>query len=115
MKVALFQASSLAEQTSRGLSVGNLSLFATKQDGVIYLFENRCPHRGIALEWIEHQFLDVSGLFVQCANHGALFSVDAGRCITGPCVGQSLNAIAFDISEDWVYIETQSRFADDLT
>ncbi|MBA1261265.1 Rieske (2Fe-2S) protein [Stutzerimonas stutzeri] len=82
----------LAEGRSKGFEVGGLRLFAVRKDGVAYVYENRCPHRQIPLEWLADQFLDSSGSLIQCATHGALFLIDSGECVAGPCAGQFLRA-----------------------
>jgi nitrite reductase/ring-hydroxylating ferredoxin subunit len=41
--------------------------------GQAYVYLNRCPHRGVGLEWHPDQFLDPSNSLIQCATHGALF------------------------------------------
>jgi nitrite reductase/ring-hydroxylating ferredoxin subunit len=35
---------------------------------------------------------------IQCAHHGALFLIENGECVTGPCAGQSLRKV--DCRED---------------
>jgi len=108
MKVPLFHVDSLTDRESRSFHVEGQSVFAVRQGEHIYLYLNRCPHRGIPLEWIEHQFLDSSGSLIQCATHGAQFIPESGYCVTGPCSGQSLQAIAFEQVEGVVTINTQS-------
>ncbi|MCB1849350.1 MAG: Rieske 2Fe-2S domain-containing protein, partial [Gammaproteobacteria bacterium] len=54
---------------------------------------NRCPHTGAPLDWSPDQFLDAEGRFIICAMHGALFEIESGRCIYGPCVNQSLERL----------------------
>lgn len=83
----------LGEGCSRGLRVADLSLLAVRRQGQVYLYENRCPHRGVPLEWQADRFLDSSGSLIQCATHGALFLIDSGECVAGPCAGQSLRAL----------------------
>jgi nitrite reductase/ring-hydroxylating ferredoxin subunit len=34
--------------------------------------------------------LTEDGLFLVCRAHGALFAPDDGRCVAGPCEGESL-------------------------
>lgn len=59
----------------------------------MYVYKNRCPHRGVGLEWLPDQFLDSSASLIQCATHGALFLIEDGECIAGPCEGKSLTAL----------------------
>ncbi|WP_339530926.1 Rieske (2Fe-2S) protein [Pseudomonas mucidolens] len=96
----------LAEASSRGFDRDGRKLFAVRRDGVVYAYINRCPHRGVPLEWQPDRFLDQSASLIQCATHGALFLVESGECVAGPCAGQSLTAL--DCREDdqgvWVQL-----------
>lgn len=66
------------------------SLVALRRQGEVRLFLNRCPHRGIELDWVPGVFLAVDGHHLQCATHGALFDPLTGLCISGPCTGDAL-------------------------
>lgn len=83
----------LAEAASRGFEVDGKKIFAVRRAGQAYVYLNRCPHRGIALEWQADQFLDPSNSLIQCATHGALFLIEDGECVAGPCTGRALSAI----------------------
>ncbi|WP_017904157.1 Rieske (2Fe-2S) protein [Pseudomonas asplenii] len=89
---------SLANNSSRGFELDGSALLAVRRGGRVYVYRNRCPHRGIALEWRPDQFLDPSASLIQCATHGALFLIESGECVAGPCAGQSLTAL--DCRED---------------
>jgi nitrite reductase/ring-hydroxylating ferredoxin subunit len=91
--IKLCPAQHLGEGQSRGFRLDELNLLAVRRRGQVYLYENRCPHRGVPLEWQPDQFLDASGSLLQCATHGALFLIDSGECVAGPCAGQSLRAL----------------------
>lgn len=96
--IRICASSELPEGQSRGFRVAGLSLLAVRRQGQAYLYRNRCPHRGVALEWQPDRFLDSSGSLIQCATHAALFLIETGECVAGPCAGQSLQAI--DCRED---------------
>ena len=108
--IRLCATSELPEGQSRGFSVGDVKVIAVRRDGQPYLYENRCPHRGVPLEWQPHQFLDDSGSLLQCATHGALFLIESGECVAGPCAGQALRQLI--VSEDagsiWLRTNLQS-------
>ena len=53
---------------------------------------NICPHAGRRLDWAPGRFLVDQGRLV-CAAHGAMFELEHGECIAGPCRGQSLVAV----------------------
>ncbi|MBT8769461.1 Rieske (2Fe-2S) protein [Metapseudomonas boanensis] len=91
--ILLCRPEELAEGQSRGFAVDGLKLLLVRRQGLVRAYENRCPHRGISLEWVEDQFLDTSGSLIQCATHGALFLIDTGECVAGPCAGESLQAL----------------------
>ena len=69
----------------------------------IVAYINRCPHTGASLNWQPDQFLDHSGKYIQCSNHDALFRIDDGVCIAGPCVGQSLSAVRLEVRDGMVF------------
>lgn len=78
---------------SKGIMHQGQALFAVRQGDRVFVYENRCPHRGVPLEWVADQFLDSSQRLIQCATHGALFLPESGECVAGPCVGQSLRQL----------------------
>jgi nitrite reductase/ring-hydroxylating ferredoxin subunit len=88
----------LDEGQSRGFNVDDTAVFAVRRAGRVYLYRNRCPHRGIPLNWEPDQFLDSSASLITCGRHGALFLIESGECVAGPCAGEHL--IALDCVED---------------
>ncbi|VXD02320.1 Rieske (2Fe-2S) protein [Pseudomonas sp. 8Z] len=91
--IRLCSPSELAEGQSRGFLVDSLALFLVRKEGTVYAYRNRCPHRGINLHWQTDVFLDDSASLIRCATHGALFLIDSGECVAGPCAGQVLQAL----------------------
>jgi nitrite reductase/ring-hydroxylating ferredoxin subunit len=73
--------------------------------GRFYGYLNRCPHRGLPLNWLPDRFLDASGTYIQCANHAALFDVMDGRCVAGPCAGDSLTPVELTVRGDEVWLD----------
>ena len=93
--------------SSRGFQLGDASCFVVKShEGDIRVYANSCPHLGVELDWVADQFLDSEGRLIQCATHGALFLIDSGQCVAGPCLGQYLQAIPFTIEANAVVITT---------
>lgn len=102
--VSLCPVAAIADGTSQGFEVGGRHLFVVRRGMGVWVYQNRCPHRGLPLNWNEHQFLDPSGTMIQCAQHGALFIIDSGRCVTGPCPGASLKPIPHRIIDNHLWI-----------
>ena len=94
----------VAEGQSRGFEIAGEKLFAVRKDGQLYAYRNRCPHRGIPLEWLPDQFLDHSASMIQCATHGALFLIESGECVAGPCAGQSLQELVIREDEQAIWV-----------
>lgn len=95
--VKICDLSALPEDDSRGFSVttsaGVADIFLVRKAGEIHGYLNQCPHTGGPLDWVPDQFLDLDRRWIQCATHDALFNIDGGLCIAGPCSGQSLTPI----------------------
>jgi len=70
-----------------------LSIICTRQGQKIFAYRNRCPHTGINLEWLPDQFLDDTKQYLVCSTHGAMFQVEDGYCVTGPCAGEALTPV----------------------
>ena len=71
-----------------------VELFALRSGSALRAYLNRCPHQGLNLDWQPGRFLDATARFIVCANHGALFRLDDGVCVAGPCIGAALSAVA---------------------
>jgi nitrite reductase/ring-hydroxylating ferredoxin subunit len=95
----------LADDSSRGFELESRKLFAVRRGGQVYAYINRCPHRGVGLEWHPDKFLDDSQSLIQCATHGALFLIEDGECIAGPCAGQSLTSLPCREDEQGIWID----------
>lgn len=102
---ALCHIDDIDESSSRGFEIEGESLFAVKKGGLLYLYKNSCPHLGVELNWQEHQFLDIDGALIQCATHGALFIIEDGECVGGPCLGQALQPLAFRLEDGQVFLQ----------
>ena len=91
---------------SKGFKFAEQSLFAVRLRGEVYVYRNSCPHRGIELNWQEDQFLDYDDSLIQCTTHGALFIIENGACVAGPCMGESLEALDFSILDGFINVAT---------
>jgi len=83
-----------------------IDLFIVRKDGTYNAYKNSCPHTGASLNWQQDQFLDLDNAFIQCSVHDALFEMDSGYCIAGPCSGSSLEELELIIENDDIYLLT---------
>ncbi len=96
--------SELPEFGCKEFALGESRVFAVHRRGQVYVYVNQCPHAGTPLNWLPDRFFDREGKFLQCASHGALFEIDTGLCVAGPCSGRSLRAIPHKIESGKLYI-----------
>ena len=81
------------------------SIFVVHKDGEFFAYFNQCPHTGASLEWQQDEFLDLDKTLIQCATHGALFLINSGKCIAGPCAGEKLQALALSIKSNKIHLD----------
>lgn len=95
----------IAESTSKGFSLDDgIEIFIVNKDSQIFVYKNRCPHLGIELHWKENEFLDQDNSLIQCSTHGALFLIENGECVSGPCLGKALEAIPYQVIDNNITI-----------
>jgi nitrite reductase/ring-hydroxylating ferredoxin subunit len=94
----------LKNHQTRSFSVdatdGLVELFVIRLDNAVKAYLNNCPHLGVPLNWQPDEFLSLEGTHIQCATHGALFTLEHGDCISGPCIGQSLIPLNLEQQEN---------------
>ena len=99
----LIKSSKLNEGQSKGFIVGGTNLFIVRHQGKVVAYLNSCPHRKIPLQCLPNQFLDCDKQFIRCSNHAALFTIEHGLCISGPCNHQTLTRVNVEESDDQIY------------
>lgn len=83
---------------------GFVGLMAVRQGETVHVYVNACPHIGTPLDWTPNRFLSADGQRIICATHGAEFVIASGECVGGPCRGDSLEAVAFQIEDGTIYV-----------
>lgn len=79
-------------------------ILLVRWDRKLYGYVNRCPHHGVNLDWEPDQFLDPNGMRLICGKHGALFAVESGECIEGPCRGARLEPVRLAVLDGEVCV-----------
>jgi len=72
-------------------------IFVIRKDDQVYAYQNVCPHAQAPLEWNPDEFLDAKKENIICALHGAMFSIEGGDCLGGPCEGIGLTVVSVEI------------------
>ena len=64
--------------------------FVVRKSGRVFGYLDRCPHAGWPLAFAPDRYLTREGDLILCAGHGALFRLEDGLCVGGPCGGKRL-------------------------
>jgi nitrite reductase/ring-hydroxylating ferredoxin subunit len=78
--------------------------FVVRTQTGVYVYKNRCPHRGTPLNWLPDKFLALDKQLIQCATHGAQFRIEDGFCVWGPCEGACLEKIEVKVEGDKIIL-----------
>ncbi len=65
-------------------------IFVVRAGARAFGYVNSCPHLGTPLDWQVNRFISLDSGLLMCATHGALFEIEGGLGVDGPCVGQNL-------------------------
>jgi nitrite reductase/ring-hydroxylating ferredoxin subunit len=83
-------------------------LFAIRVADCIKIYVNACPHLGVPLDWLPGKFLSADGRRIVCAMHGAEFRPEDGVCERGPCRGESLTQVAFEVRDGLIMVPAEA-------
>lgn len=72
------------------MRAGRFHGFIVRRGDAAFAYVDRCPHMGLPLAQTLDDYLTPSGDLIACSWHSALFKVDTGECVGGPCPGQRL-------------------------
>jgi len=85
--------------------------FLLRRGGLLVAYLNSCPHARRPLNWLAERFLDASGTRIVCTGHGAEFDIASGRCLAGPCAGQSLTPLGIELAGGKIYVDPDPAVA----
>lgn len=85
-----------------GVETAQGEVVVIRQGREVVAYRNYCPHLGIELNFQPDVFLDIEHRYIQCANHGALFQIEDGLCVFGPCQGESLTPLPVQLIDNSV-------------
>ncbi|MBX9593069.1 MAG: Rieske (2Fe-2S) protein [Roseomonas sp.] len=87
---------------------GFTGLFAIRRGARVLVYVNACPHIGLPLEPMPDRFLDRKREMIVCAAHGARFRIEDGECVSGPCIGDVLEAVEVRITDGEVRVPAKA-------
>ncbi len=99
----------LADPGAKGFTMGPgdwpLRGFVVRKGACVRAYVNHCPHAGFPLNWTPDRFLAPEAPLILCAMHGALFEIETGLCVSGPCAGMKLRALPVRVAHGYVTLD----------
>ncbi len=105
---ALCRVEDLRDGHSRGfdpLGEGRDTMFIVRQGDRLFGWRNSCPHYDHArMAWKKDEFLSADRAKIVCGAHGALFEIESGLCVQGPCLGDMLTPVPLAVRGAEVFL-----------
>ena len=109
-KTRLCDLDDIADGGSEGFiadtAAGKRALMVIRRGDKVFAYVNSCPHIGSPLDLQPGRFLNREGTLILCTTHGALFRIEDGFCVFGPCAEKSLISVKTEIRDGAVYVMT---------
>lgn len=95
----------VAEGEAKGfgpLQGSKRKIIVVRRNGQLHAWLDACPHysTGTPMAWKTNAYLNGERTHLTCHSHNALFEMDTGECVLGPCLGQSLTRIEIAVGDD---------------
>jgi len=95
--IKLCQLGDIEDGNSAGFQIetpdGKRSVIAVRKADNVHAYVNLCPHIGAPLDFQPGKFLNRDKTHIMCSTHGALFQINDGLCVSGPCVDKHLEIL----------------------
>lgn len=104
MRKVLCSLDEIPDGEARGFELGELDGFLVRRGMHLHAYRNVCPHAGNPLNWKPDAFLTRDRSLIMCAVHGALFEIESGRCVAGPCQGFGLEGLDVRVEDGEVVL-----------
>ncbi|BEP64558.1 Rieske (2Fe-2S) protein (plasmid) [Variovorax sp. V213] len=108
MRAYLCRLDELPDGAARGFDAAGMlpgAMFLVRHGGRVRGWLDACPHvDGAPLAWRKDAYLSADRSSIVCYGHGAVFDIDTGVCIKGPCVGQALRPVTLECDEGALWI-----------
>ena len=106
----------LPDGGARGFTLGSgdwpLRGFVVRKGDAIHAYVNHCPHAGFPLNWQPDQFIAPDFDPIRCVMHGALFEIETGDCVSGPCLGLGLKRLPVNVRDGYVVLDRSVPLTD---
>ncbi|MEN6541513.1 Rieske (2Fe-2S) protein [Parvibaculum sp.] len=108
----------LDDPGAKGFSFGKgqtrFDMFLVRKNGEARAWLNECPHAHARLDNWPDKFLTLDETRIICGVHAALFRIEDGFCVSGPCAGKSLTPVPVEIVDGMISIAPEDQLARNL-
>ena len=98
----------IADPGAKAFTLGSgdwpLRGFVVRRGESVRAYVNFCPHAGFPLNWHPDGFLSPAAPLILCSMHGALFDIETGACVAGPCDGKGLRPLHVRVTRGYVLL-----------
>jgi nitrite reductase/ring-hydroxylating ferredoxin subunit len=84
------------------MHAGRFHGFVVRRGDAVYGYVDRCAHMALPLAQKLDDYLTPDGTLIQCSWHGALYAIDDGLCVGGPCIGARLTPWPVEIRDGMI-------------
>jgi nitrite reductase/ring-hydroxylating ferredoxin subunit len=81
------------------MRAGRFHGFVIRRGDAVFGYRDRCPHMGVPLAQELDRYLTPDDALIVCSWHGALFRIEDGACVGGPCTGARLTPWPVAVSD----------------
>jgi len=78
--------------------------FVVRRGDRVYAYQNYCMHAGHPLNYAPDRFLTRDRKMLICASHGALYEIESGMCVGGPCTGKALRSVEVEVVDGTIVV-----------
>lgn len=98
-----------ARRFTFGADAQQFPMFLVRKGERVFAYVNSCPHVGSPLDFPPDRFLTPDKHHLRCATHGAVFTIDDGLCVAGPCPGARLSSVPIEIDAGTIKIASGNQ------
>lgn len=84
------------------LRAGHFHGFVVRKGDAVHGYVDLCAHMALPLAQELDQYLTPDASLIQCSWHGALYRIEDGICVGGPCVGARLRPWPVTVSDGMI-------------
>jgi nitrite reductase/ring-hydroxylating ferredoxin subunit len=78
--------------------------FVVRKSDLVVGYVDSCPHAGWPLAGFAGRFLTRENDLILCGGHAALFRIEDGVCVAGPCPGDRLTPWPVEVRDGQIIV-----------